>query len=421
MRKTTYLTVIVMLFAAAAWGNGIALNGVGTRASAMGNAYYGIADDYSALYWNPAGLTDIDGMEINGTFMAVYPKASYKYSQANIDTESTNGFFKYIFPNGSFAYDGLLGGKMAFGVGAYVPAGMGVVWDGNDLAPLVSGDTTDWETKIGMFEIAPGAAFQLHPMISVGGAFYVDYAMTEMKFTIPMGEQFLGHFSEEASGIGFAGVVGVKVKPHPMFHAGFSFKPKRTVTTDGTATIPELSQMQMPSSSGFSRDLRWPMELMFGTAVMPTNKLTIGVGGRYQFWEDACDSFVATYDDEDWQQYMHNAGSDEWVLNWANTFQFNVGAEYKVHPMFDVRGGFYRDPSPGPNSTYKILLPGCDWNVVTFGTGVHVSKLDVNFAFEYLMGKERTITTPTQDNVPRTPGTHNIDMISPNISVTYHP
>jgi long-chain fatty acid transport protein len=423
MRKVICFTVVGLLLAAVAWGNGLSLNGVGTRAVAMGNAYYGIADDYSALYWNPAGLTDIDGMEINGTFMAIYPKATYSFSQANIDTESTNGLFKYIFPNGSFAYDGLLGGKMAFGVSAYVPAGMGVVWDGNDLAPLVQGDTSDWETKIGMFEIAPGAAFQLHPMISVGGAFYVDYVMTEMKFPVAMGppqQQIIGHFSEDASGIGFSGVVGVKVKPHPMFSAGFSFKPKRAVTTDGTANIPELSQMQMPTSSGFTRKLRWPMELMFGAAVMPTNKLTIGAGGRYQFWEDACDCFTATYDDPDWQQYMSSAGADRWLLNWGNTYQINVGAEYKVHPMLDIRGGYYRDPSPAPNSTYTILLPGCDWNVVTFGTGVHVSKFDVNFAFEYLMGTERNIPVdPTnQDNMP---GTHNINMISPNISVTYHP
>ena len=31
-------------------------NGFGTRALAMGGAYTGLADDYSALYWNPAGL-----------------------------------------------------------------------------------------------------------------------------------------------------------------------------------------------------------------------------------------------------------------------------------------------------------------------------------------------------------------------------
>lgn len=418
MREKTLLVVLTLALAAGAWGNGLSLNGVGTRAHAMGNAYYAIADDYSATYWNPGGLTDVDGIEINGTAMIVNPRATYKLNAFDIDTKSINGFTEYLYPNASFAWGGLMGGKFGLGVGGYVPAGMGVIWSGNDLAPLVQGDTSNWSTKIGMFEIAPGAAFAPHPMISIGGAFYIDYVKTEMKFPVPMGQQLLGHFSEEASGIGFGGVVGAKIKPHPMFHAGFSFKPKRTITTDGTATIPELSQMGMPTSSGFSRDIRWPMEMMFGAAVMPTNKLTVGAGGRYLFWEDACDRFVATYDDANWQFFMDNTGSDEWVLNWKNTVQFNVGAEYKVHPMFDVRGGYYRDPSPTPDSTYNILLPGCDWNAVTFGTGFHVYKFDFDWVFEYMMGKERHITTQGPHNIM---GDHNVNLIFLEFSGTYHP
>jgi len=38
--------------------------GVGGRARAMGSAYAGIADDYSALYWNPAGLALMQSTEI---------------------------------------------------------------------------------------------------------------------------------------------------------------------------------------------------------------------------------------------------------------------------------------------------------------------------------------------------------------------
>jgi len=39
--------------------------GVGARAMAMGGAYVGVADDYSAMYWNPAGLGQIKRMELN--------------------------------------------------------------------------------------------------------------------------------------------------------------------------------------------------------------------------------------------------------------------------------------------------------------------------------------------------------------------
>ncbi len=42
--------------------------GVGARAQAMGNSYAGVADDYSALYWNPAGLTQISTSQMSGDF-----------------------------------------------------------------------------------------------------------------------------------------------------------------------------------------------------------------------------------------------------------------------------------------------------------------------------------------------------------------
>jgi hypothetical protein len=41
--------------------------GIGTRALGMGGAYLGVADDYSATFWNPAGLAQIRRLEGFGT------------------------------------------------------------------------------------------------------------------------------------------------------------------------------------------------------------------------------------------------------------------------------------------------------------------------------------------------------------------
>ena len=42
-------------------------NGVGIKAQSMGNAFVGVANDYSAIYWNPAGLTRLETSEIDGS------------------------------------------------------------------------------------------------------------------------------------------------------------------------------------------------------------------------------------------------------------------------------------------------------------------------------------------------------------------
>jgi len=35
--------------------NGLSLNGLGSKAVSMGGAFIGLADDFSLVYWNPAG------------------------------------------------------------------------------------------------------------------------------------------------------------------------------------------------------------------------------------------------------------------------------------------------------------------------------------------------------------------------------
>ena len=35
--------------------------GLGARAESMGGAFIGVADDWTAIYWNPAGLAQLHG------------------------------------------------------------------------------------------------------------------------------------------------------------------------------------------------------------------------------------------------------------------------------------------------------------------------------------------------------------------------
>jgi long-subunit fatty acid transport protein len=53
--------------------------GVGSRATAMGGAYTAVADDYAALYYNPAGLGQVRKMSLSGSlsFLSTENKATF--------------------------------------------------------------------------------------------------------------------------------------------------------------------------------------------------------------------------------------------------------------------------------------------------------------------------------------------------------
>ncbi len=68
--------------------------GIGARATAMGGAFTGLADDATALYWNPAGLTQIEGRKFSATYSSWF---------AGIN----RGYITYVLPT--------LGGVTAVG------------------------------------------------------------------------------------------------------------------------------------------------------------------------------------------------------------------------------------------------------------------------------------------------------------------
>ncbi len=53
--------------------------GVGSRAVGMGSAYTGIADDVSAMYWNPAGLSRIKERQITGMYNSWLEDVTHQY------------------------------------------------------------------------------------------------------------------------------------------------------------------------------------------------------------------------------------------------------------------------------------------------------------------------------------------------------
>jgi len=84
-------------------------SGVGIKAQAMGNAFVGVADDYSALYWNPAGLTQLDASQISGSLYHLRFNNESTFSQSTMMDDRSFTKLKsidmaYAFPTqrGSF-------------------------------------------------------------------------------------------------------------------------------------------------------------------------------------------------------------------------------------------------------------------------------------------------------------------------------
>ena len=56
--------------------------GVGVRAMGMGGAFVGVADDFTAMYWNPAGLAQMQRREVAGVFLCAIAAPTIRFLTA---------------------------------------------------------------------------------------------------------------------------------------------------------------------------------------------------------------------------------------------------------------------------------------------------------------------------------------------------
>jgi len=122
--------------------------GVGARANAMGNAYTGLSDDASAVYWNPAGLSFLSHTQLMGM-------------HSSISMDRYHNFIALIIPKGENFCIGI--GWIAFGVSDI---------DGRDFMGNPTGRFNDSENafllslskKIGAFSFGGSAKYLRHSL-----------------------------------------------------------------------------------------------------------------------------------------------------------------------------------------------------------------------------------------------------------------
>jgi len=421
--------------------NGLNLNSIGTKALSMGGAFVGLADDFSTIYWNPAGIAQFDKQYFGFYGVDILPTGTYKLSPdipgigeftlVNAKTERKHylaGMVAYYYP---------VSENMVAGFGIYTPSGLGASWDSADFAVLSNNDpTVEWKSKIGVVTFAPAIAYKVNDQLSVGVALNINYGMFDVSMyagatEAPLPVVDLGQYEETMNGWGYGATFGVLYKATEKISVGATFRTASTVKFSGEATISNLPLLGANSESVLDREVTWPMWLAGGVAFRPLDELVLTADLQWTQWSKI-DVIETTYKDTFWTLMMEESGDDKRPMHWENALQVRFGAEYWMNNLA-FRAGYYYDPSPAPDNTMNVLLPNYNFHVFTAGVGYNLNGLQIDFSIEYLIGKERNVdyaVTPLP--VPpffeivmplgyetAQPGTYSQNILAPNISVSY--
>ena len=266
---------VLILGPVLALANGFYTPTVGPRAGAMGGAFIGLADDYSAVYWNPAGITQIKGMEATVTGHDVVSLASrdglvryygdtedrYALVSLGATSETTNRIAPGVF---FFTDAGPL--RSVFdkvGVAAYTLTEYGSKWTGDDVFSgdnfilhehdfdyrFLAADMQDYESRIKTYVISPVFAKEIVPGLSVGvtaniayshftlSDVYMETYVDSVETPAPDDDYLLAitpvQFTDDVIGWGYGATVGVLFRVNRQASAGMVIRTPMTISYDG--------------------------------------------------------------------------------------------------------------------------------------------------------------------------------------------
>jgi long-chain fatty acid transport protein len=423
---------VILLLTSGLLANGLNLNGFGARAAAMGGAFVGLANDYTAVFWNPAGLALLKKTTFGITPDLLAPVSHYTRGSYSQKTESK------VYPAGLLGFFTPIGDRIVVGLGAYTLSGLGADWVNNGLeAALISPyppsvftppvATYDWRSYIGAITIAPAVAVKVTDQIFFGATLNINYGFFKVDqwgeyAVIPLEPPVLYNFEQaklDVNGWGYGATFGVLVKPNDIVSFGLSYRLQSKMKLSGTSFVENLPGLgpylvgspTVPDTSPAKLTATSPTWLAGGVAVKPITDLTLTFDLQWTNWKKL-DVLTIQLLDPVWNAIGKTTNTLD--LEWKSRLQIRGGAEYTVGQLA-FRAGYLYDPEPAPDATMNILVPSFTYSDITLGIGYKTGGLNFDLGFEYLFGQKRTITDPTADM----PGIYQMHILVPLASVSY--
>lgn len=351
-------------------GLGIRIADQDPLATARGNAFVATADNPSAIYYNPAGLTQLKGRQVRAGVYGIQLKSEFT-SPAGAKVETKDR------PQGvpQFFYgERLTDLPLAWGLGVYSPYGLGIEWPEGAPFRAMFG-------RIAYFSINPAVAWEVLPGLSLGAGATFNYAETDLRQMIFPGGPAAGlrnHFTGDDWDLGFnAGLLWRVNEQHSL---GVNYRHATTIKFNGTS---ENAGFGAPASSPASVSFPFPRNLVLGWSWRPTPRWNVEFNADWTEW-DRVGTLVL-------QQGAAVGGPTAFPFNWTSSWFYEWGVTRAFDGGWRVSGGYIFSENSVPDATFNPLVPDSDRHIFSLGTGRTQGRWNWDVAYQLAWGPGRTV------------------------------
>ena len=345
------------------------------RATGQGEAFVAQADDASAMYYNPGGLTQIKGTEITSGAMLSFPDEQLEGAGSGGEM-NTMAFIPHFYAATDF---GVKDSPWRFGLGFNVPFGNKAEYaDDGPFRYIVT------QASLTVFNIQPTVAYQINEHLSIGAGLNIYDGDTTLRRDIDLSAFSLpdGHFRFNGDGQAFGATAGLLWKISPQHTVGVVYRSPFAINFDGHASAKTVLGTE---SAAANATIQFPQSVAGGYAFRPTKKLKLEADIEWTNWEVLHNVVL----------HATGASFDGTTIpfDWKDSMFYEFGAQYEVDDHWTVRGGYIFSENTVPNSTFSPTVPDSDRHVFSVGLGYGVPRFTVDIVYQYSLSEDRTVTS----------------------------
>ncbi|HUJ71400.1 MAG TPA: outer membrane protein transport protein, partial [Verrucomicrobiae bacterium] len=342
------------------------------------------ADDASAIYYNPAGLTQLKGTQITSGAMLSFPDS--RLDDAGSDAKmNTMAFLPHFYAASDF---GMPESKWRFGLGVNIPYGNAAEFAKNGPFQYIV-----TATELAVINIEPTVAYQVNNQLSLGAGLNIYHGQTALNnhvAVVPGAPAFDGSFHFHGNGWAFGATAGLMWKITPQWTFGAVYRSPFRIDFDGDAILKTPFGNDGPHNANSA--IEFPQSVAGGLAFRPIPKLKLEVDVEWTDWQ--------TLNNVVLHSTPGAAFNGETVaFDWQDSMYYEFGAQYDITDHWVVRGGYIYSENTVPGSTFSPTVPDANRHVFSGGLGYTTRRFNVDVVYQYSLSENRHVTIPLNDGV----------------------
>jgi long-chain fatty acid transport protein len=393
LKLRLFAVMISGIWALKVSANGFGLPDQDAFATARGEAFVATADNPSAIFYNPAGITQLTNSNFRGGAYGAYFEPSFTppgNAPNHGQTYYSSDNFAVI-PQLFYTYTAK-GAPLSFGLGVYAPYGGNMSWpqDTGFRTVATSGSLT-------YITINPVAALKVLPSLSIGGGVMVNYGSISMSQGLLRSmKPFTNFFNFDGEGWSAGANVGVLWQPYEQISFGATFRSSATMNFQGNTDF-ELQPVNPLSRRSAQADFTFPLTTVMGISYRPTPKWNIEFDANYTGWN----SFETVNIQQSPPAVRRPFQQDIPVnLDWQASWMYEFGVTRYFDGGWHVSAGYVFNENSVPNTYYTPLAADMDRDFFSIGAGFKGKTFNFDIAYQLGYGPAHTVTGSTPSSIP---------------------